>query len=196
MSTSIRLLLILCTLTITHLNVLGGDRFQFTFHGTCWTTNANGKLISRAVSQASWLSDYAASNGITNANSLALVYHLGGDDRGDVIEVVNATNGTLITPLWALFFGDNFGRMSLVDNTGTRFRRIQYVYGQQIAESVGSAFLSERIFLDQNGNTNALSLQGPMTYEIQPDVNHATLQVCQGTLLVTKPAKFVGTNAP
>ena len=195
MNTSIRLLL-LCTLFIVQLNVRGGDRFQFTFHGTCWTTNAGGKLISTTVNQSNWLNDYATVNGITNTKSLALVYHLNGDDRGDVIEVVNATNGTLISPLWALFFGDSFGRMSLVDNTGTRFRRIQYVYGQQIAESVGSAFLSERIFLDNNGNTNALSLQGPMTYEVLPDANHATLQVCQGTLLVTKPAKFTGTNSP
>lgn len=196
MNTPLRLVLLLCILAITHLNVLAGDLFQFTFHGTAWTTNGDGKIISHPVNQAVWLNDYITSNGLTNTNSLALVYHLNGDDRGDVIEVVNATNGTLISPMWALFFGDSFGRMSLSDASGTRFRRIQYVYGQQISESVGSAFLIERIFLDRKGNTNGLSLQGSMSYELLPDSNHANLQVVQGTLMVTRPAKFIGTNSP
>src|SRR3954453_14899096 len=89
---------------VTGINASGQSQFQFTFRGTCWTTNQTGRFVSRRVDNQSLIQDYVQANGVTNSKTLALVYPLNIDDRGDTIEVVNTATGAVVYPLYSLFF--------------------------------------------------------------------------------------------
>jgi len=169
------------------------SQFQFTFHGTCWTTNAAGQFISRKISNKTLIQDFVQANALTNAKSLALVYHVNADDRGDTIELVNTSDGTIVSPFLSLFFGTAFDRVALASGNGLQEKRIDYVYGHQINHSIGSTLSDIRSTIDRKGNTNRSLISGQMDYIMLPDANHATLQICNGNFTTGKAVTF--TNA-
>jgi hypothetical protein len=163
------------------------DRLQFTFHGKAWTTNASGKVTAIRADNQSWLQEYALSHGITNVSSLALVYHLHGDPlNGDTIEVVDATTGEFLYSLYGLYKGTTEGRIPLANTNGTQVRTIQYVYGDQLAHSAGTAYISERYYLDGDGHTNRTVIQGQIRFLTIPDQTRP-LQITSGSFITGKP---------
>lgn len=162
---------------------------QFTFTGVCATLDASGKPVGRVVNNQTLLKDFALVNGISPAG-LALVYHIGGNDLGDTIDAINASNGTSLGTVFGLFFGEDFGRMALESADNTAGRRIEYIYTSQNSHSLGSALISTRHFLDSHGNTNRTSIYGAMQYLVTTDGNHPAVQVCNGNFVTGKALTF------
>src|SRR5262245_57003701 len=91
--------------------------FTLTYKGTCYQTDASGKIVGKQVTEKTLLEDFANAGGITDLKTLAVVYHVGGSDLGDTIDVVNATNGQPLGTLFGLFFGEAFGRTAITNGT-------------------------------------------------------------------------------
>src|SRR5258707_7007231 len=174
------------------------EKLKFTFHGICWATNASGKFVSTPVNNKTLLlQDYPRWSGVTNVDvkTPALAYHVNGDGRGDVIEVINATNGATVFPLFGMFFSTDFGRLALTNADDTKVIRVDYVYGHQINHSSGDSFTTVRRVLDSHGNLKSTIIEGQMDYLILPDATHG-LKVCTGTFSASKPVSVTATNAP
>ena len=80
------------------------NRFFFTFRGTSVITNGSGNFVTRRITERTWLEDYARTAGIADPKTLRMVYHLGADQRGDVLEIVDAKTGASIYPYFSFFF--------------------------------------------------------------------------------------------
>jgi hypothetical protein len=172
------------------LPTLAQFKFQFVFNGTCSTTDASGKIVPHAISNVTLMRDFAQLNGIRNTSGLALAYHVGGDERGDTIEVINRTNGVVVGTLFGLFFGQDFGRQALLSKSGRQMKRIEYVYTDQLSESLGSVLLTDFYFFDSNGNTNNTVITGQMQYLVLPNALHKDTQVCSGSFTTVRPWNF------
>ncbi|HEX3989148.1 MAG TPA: hypothetical protein VHZ30_06930, partial [Verrucomicrobiae bacterium] len=70
--------------------------YRFVFSGTAYQTNAAGKMVATHITDQTLLKSRADQGNITNLNTVALVYHIGGDPLGDTVEVVTL-NGTRLT---------------------------------------------------------------------------------------------------
>src|SRR5437899_8429547 len=148
------------------------NMFQFVFTGTCSTTDASGKIVPRSISNDTLLSDFAALKGIRNTSGLGLAYHVGGNELGDTIDVINRTNGATVGTLFGLYFGEDFGRLALLSKSGRQMQRIEYVYTDQNDHSLGSALLTDYYFFDSNGHTNNTVIKSQMQYLILPNETH------------------------
>src|SRR5579859_863793 len=122
---------------------LGQNLFQFVFTGTCWTTNTAGKIVPQPISNATLLKDFATQNGVANTSWLSLAYHVGGNELGDTIDVINRTNGATVGTIFGLYFGESFGRMALLSGSGKQMKRIEYIYTDQNSHSLGRALLTD-----------------------------------------------------
>jgi hypothetical protein len=160
--------------------------YQFTFSGTSVYTNAAGNLVTKRVTHANWLRDYARANGVRNLKTIALLYHVNGDERGDTIDIVNVTNGVPLYTIFGLYFGESFGRAALVSGDNRQSKEIPYVYSHQLTHSVGLGFLSRQILVDKSGNPTQEKIRATLEYEVLPDPKNL-LQVCSGTLVTGKP---------
>jgi len=178
----------LCLLGIR--DVFAQDKFQLVFTGTCSTTDGSGRIMPRPITNATLLQDFAKANGVTDTSWLALAYHVHGNDLGDTIDVINRTNGATAGTIFGLYFGEDFGRMSLLSTSGKQMKRIEYVYTDQNSHSLGSVLLTDYYFFDANGHTNNTVILGQMQYLILPNATHTNAQVCSGSFSTTKPWKF------
>lgn len=167
------------------------NQLIFVLKGSCATTDSNGHIASKPVNNQTLLTDYAQTHGMgTNISGLALAYHIGGNELGDTIDVINRTNGATVFTLFGLYFGESFGRMALLSSSRQQLRRLEYIYTDQNSHSLGSALLTDYYFLDSNGNTNATYVLGQMQYVTLPDSISANAQICTASFYTTRPWKF------
>ena len=161
---------------------------KITLRGTCYQTNTTGVVVATPISDQTLLQDAAAAGGV-DWHTLALVYHVKGSSFGDTIDIVNATNGTVDTTLYGLFFGDNtvqnLGRTALTNSPGTEVRRLDYIYTSQNSHSMGACFTTKRFQSDRNGNVHA-TFEGQMQWEVNP-VGNAGTKVCTASFRTTLP---------
>jgi hypothetical protein len=104
--------------------------------------------------------------------------------------VINRNDGTTLNTLFGLYFGESFGRQSLLSASHRQMKRLEYIYTSQNDHSLGSALLTDYFFLDNNGNTNAIYVLGQMQYIITTDSTHTNAQICSATFTTLKPWKF------
>ena|ERR1043166_8776796 len=162
--------------------------FRITLRGMGYQTNATGNVVGTPITDQTLLQDAAAAGGIHDLKTLALVYHIGGSGFGDTIDIVNATNGTVYTTLYGLFFGDNniqdLGRTALTNSSGTEVRRVDYIYTDQSTHSLGASFTSKRFLPDNNGKVH-VTVDGQMQWIVNPVGGNGT-KVCTATFTTTK----------
>src|SRR5262245_46163366 len=91
---------VLCAVAVSAQDEL----LQLRFEGSCRTTNAEGAIVRQVVNNRTLLKDYAQAHSVSNLNTLALVYHSQGDERGDVIQIVDSRTGAILADVLALFF--------------------------------------------------------------------------------------------
>lgn len=166
------------------------NKLQIAISGTCYTTDAQGHIVPQPVNNQTLLEKAAEAGGLKSTAGLALAYHIGGNDLGDTIEVINPANGVTLTTLFGLYFGESFGRESLLSASHQQMKRIEYLYTDQNSHSVGSALLTDYFFLDSNGQTNKTYVLGQMQYIIQTDSTHTNAQVCTANFVTLRPWKF------
>ena len=170
------------------------ELLQLKFQATCQTTNDAGQPVKEIVNNQKLIQDYADLNGVTNARSLALVYHVNGDERGDVIQIVDAGDATVLSHVYGLFFP-----VDLPSGDGSQLQRFAYVYNSQQAFSMGSAMLREKILIDRSGATNRV-INGNIQFYLNADGSNG-LRLCTGTIVaakrfITNAPPVVSTNAP
>jgi hypothetical protein len=176
---------LLCSIAANAQEVL-----QLKFTAKCQSTNDAGRLIKENVNNKTILQAYADQNGITNLNSLALVYAVNGDERGDVIQVVDAYTGAALSHIYGLFFAVDLPTVE----DGSRFSRFAYMFNTQQSYEMGSALLSERIKIDKQGNTNR-TVNGNIQFYLTPDGTNG-LRLCSGTISAGKAFTLSPTNSP
>jgi hypothetical protein len=181
---------LVAALALAASSALAQSQYLFTFHGTCWTTNAAGQWISHPSNNKTLIQDYALTKGLTSTKSLILVYHLNSEDRGDTVDLVDTSTGQIVDALFAFFFATAFDRADLVSADGQQQKRIDYVYGHQIDHSVGSALTDLRFTRGANGKTNRALITGQMDFLVLPDAKHPTLQICNGNFTTGKAVTF------
>jgi hypothetical protein len=187
-----RLLQIVCAVFLTvGFSARGQNQLVITLKGSSATLDSDGHIVSKPINNNTLLSEFARTHGYgTNTSHLGLAYHLGGDQLGDTIEVINRTNGSVVFTLFGLFYGEDFGRTFLVSSSGQQLRRIEYIYTSQNSHSVGTAALTDYYVLDGSGNTNMTYVLGQMQYLIQPDTTHTNTQVCTVNFNTMRPWQF------
>ena len=166
------------------------SQLQINISGTCYTTDAQGRIVPTPLNNQTLLQKAAQAGGLTDTSGLGLSYHLNGNPLGDTIEVINRTNGVTLTTLFGLYFGESFGRESLLSASHRQMKRIEYIYTDQNSHSVGSAFLTDYFFFDTSGKTNAIYVLGQMQWLYLTDSTHTNAQVCAASFTTLSPWKF------
>ncbi len=187
-----RLTLAALFLGVATLPTRAQSQLQMWMSGSAATTDSSGKIVSRPLNNQTLIQDFANANGITDTSGLALAYHLGGNDLGDTIDVINRTNGATLYTLFGLYFGEAFGRMAVLSSSGRQMRRIEYIYTDQNSHSLGSALLVNYFYFDTNGNTNKVYVLGNMQWLALPTAAHTNVVVCSATLTTYRPWTFAG----
>jgi hypothetical protein len=182
--------LLAATILLSGASAMAQYRFQFTFSGTRWTTNATGKYVAKSINTKSILKEYAAANGLKNTKNIDLVYHIGAEERGDVIEIISKTNGVVLYTYISLFFGTNFDRTALASGDGSQVKRIDYVYGHQINHSAGSTITTIQYFTNQTGLSKRVLINGQADWINLPDAPNASPQIISGTFTATRPVNY------
>src|SRR5690242_6082880 len=101
----------LLILLVSQLTALAQYELGISIRGVACSTNSNGQVLCRPVTEQTLLADAAANKGITDLNSVALVYHEEGpgydSTSADTIDLINAGTGAPIFNVFGFFFGDS-----------------------------------------------------------------------------------------
>lgn len=174
---------------VCSLNASAQEVLQVKFLAKCQTTNDSGKAINETINNKSILQEYADENGVTNLNSIDLVYEVNGDERGDVIEIVDASTGAVLSEVYGFFFPVDLPTTP----DGSQFTRYAYLYNSQQSVSMGSAFLKEKIKSNKQGDSER-SITGNLYFYLTPQGSNG-LRLCTGTINAGK-AFTLKTNTP
>jgi len=167
--------------------------YQFVFQGTAYETNATGNIVATPITDQTLLADRAHAGGITDLSTVAIVYHIGGDPKGDTVEIIS-TNGTKLAFEFGFWFGSDpsLGRSALTSGNGNEVRRVDplytlenSIYTHSNPDSIGSAFVTKRFLTDTNGNTLA-RIEGTMSWGVVPQGTNGTI-MCIGHFTLGKP---------
>jgi hypothetical protein len=176
-------------------------QYQWIFHGMEYETNGAGNIVGIPITDQTLLADRAKEGGITDLSTVAIVYHigggspLGGTPPWDTIDVINATNGVVLTTEFGLYYGSDaqYGRTAVTNATQTEERRIDYLYsfdntGYTVSgsDSIGAAFITKRFLSDGAGNTNTI-IDGSFGWDSLPHGTNTAPLVCIGNFTLGKP---------
>ncbi len=140
--------------------------YLFKFQGLSYTTNAAGRIRSTRVTERTLLQDKASAANITDVSGMSVVYHVAGSGFGDTIDIVNTSTGQVLDTLLGLYFSQAFSRVGITNALDTEERRIDYLYTDQDAHSMGAASV-RRTYTTVGRGTNAtqrLMVQGRMDW--------------------------------
>jgi hypothetical protein len=182
--------LLVTTILMHSATAMAQYRFQFTFSGTSWTTNSSGRLVAKAINTKSILKNYATANGLKSTKNIDLVYHIGAEERGDVVEIISKTNGVVLYTYISLFFGTNFDRTALKSGDGSEVRRIDYVYGHQINHSAGSTITTIQYFTNKLGQSTRTLVRGQLDWVNLPEGTNQSSQIISGSFTATRPVNY------
>jgi hypothetical protein len=169
------------------------NELLLTFRGTYYQADANGNIVGHPVTEQTWLIE-AAEAFNTTTNGLAIVYHVGGSNFGDTIDVVNRATGATFAYLLGLFFGDpsveDIGHLPVFNAAGDQERRVDQVFvfyagNFEAGESLGSAFVTKRFQQDASGNRHD-TVEADLNYLALAEGTQPTHMVV-GTFTTTRP---------
>jgi hypothetical protein len=177
------------------------SEYQWVFNGMEYETNAAGNIVGTPITDQTLLADRAAEGGITDLSTVAIVYHIGGaapnggNPPWDTIDVINATNGVVLTTEFGLYYGSDGGydRTAVTNATQTEERRIDYLYTFNntaytidASDSIGAAFVTKRFLNDGSGNTNTI-IDGSFSWDALPHGTNTAPIVYRGNFTLGKP---------
>jgi hypothetical protein len=180
---------------------LNYSEYQWVFSGMEYETNGSGNIVGIPITDQTLLADRAHEGGITDLSTVAIVYHIGGaapnggNPPWDTIDVINATNGAVLTTEFGLYYGSDgqYDRTAVTNATQTEERRIDYLYTFNntaftidASDSIGAAFITKRFLNDGSGNTNTI-IEGSFAWDSLPHGTNVASIVCRGTFTLGKP---------
>lgn len=147
--------------------------YPFLLTGVYYTTNAAGKIQTRSFTQQSLLKERAGAAGITDTKSMAVAYHVNGNDLGDTVDIIDIKTGTVLDTLMGFYFGQAFARVGLTNSTDTEERRIEYIYTDQDSHSMGAATIRKTyVNLGQASSTLRAQITGHIDYVRRSENNN------------------------
>ena len=160
----------------------GDDLFRMTWRGTVYTTGANGQVVSKSFSEKDFVQQVATNNGL-DPKTLVFVYRAAKRDTA----VVLASNGQFVADV--LQMENNFTDVG--NSNQTRIVRQTFLYDEAHDSALGSAFGTETVRHDANGNILNDSFHGTFQYAI-PDQG----TVYSGTFSTGARVKDTSTPSP
>lgn len=173
-------------------NVQAQNHFKLVFRGTCVQTNGAGKAVTKNITEATWLKDFARENALPSTKNLGISYHLNADEKGDQIEVINKKTGEVYGNVFGLFFSEAFGRTGLTNSTGTQTKTLQYLYTGQDSHSLGAAVVTKTL---SSAKLKHPKMEGQMQYELLPTETRKSVKICSGNF-VTGARYVFKTSSP
>lgn len=170
------------------------NMYELKFHAICQISQGGKRFTKEKITNQTLIQEAANQNGLSDTSSLALVYHANRDERGDVIQVVNVTNGVPVWDSLALFFPE-----AITNGDSSEILQHSFVYNHQQSDPVGDATIDKRMAFDRNGDLKKVRIRGSIQYFMLADPTNV-LRVCTGTfatgkLFVPIPAGS-NTNSP
>lgn len=165
--------------------------FKFLFKGVCYQKDGSGNLVPTTITDQTLLQDRAAAGGL-DPNTLSIVYHLGADTRGDMIEIIRTSDTSKLATEFGFWFGDDttLGRMAVTNNAGTEIRRVDQVFTLENStytwsnnHGVGSAVTGKRLITDSLGNQHWV-FDGRMEWMVNAPTG---VKICSGTFTASQP---------
>ncbi|HEY3854036.1 MAG TPA: hypothetical protein VGO67_06555 [Verrucomicrobiae bacterium] len=170
--------------------------YKFVFRGTAYQTNSSGEIVGAPITDQTLLQSQAQRLGITNLDTVSLVYHLnGGPPFGDTVDVISNANGQTLTTEFGFYFGSDLslGRYAVTNATQSEERRVDQLYTfsntpytYQNGDSLGAAFTCKRFLSDTNGNTNVI-VEGTMSWNVTPTGTNPASVLCTGNFTLGQP---------
>jgi hypothetical protein len=119
---------------------------------------------------------------------LSLVYVLDADGNGDMIKVIDPSDGSVRCETFRLYvptINNVFdGQYVFISNKSqTRVKQLYYMFGTQASTSVGTVLLDKQFEKDRNGNTNRVTIIGEFRYFRLPEGDQG-VRIRSGTLTV------------
>jgi len=166
--------------------------FQFTFRGTSYQTNGTGAIVAIPITHKTLRQDEAVAAGISDPNTLALVYHVNANAFGDTIDVINSANGNVVGTVFGFYFGEGFGRKALTNNVSW-VKRVDYIYDtRQNLHSLGEGMVNKTYITNRNGTVRT-TIQGQLKYLVPAQAGNP-LKIYTGTFITGAQLTF--TNSP
>jgi hypothetical protein len=169
------------------------SEYKFVFSGTAYQTNAHGVLTSWHITDQTLLKTRAVQGGISNLNTISIVYHINGNSLGDTVDIID-NNGTYLTTEFGFYFGSDsaLGRTAVGTPTiGERRIDPLYTFDDSLytysnSDSVGSAFTYKHYVKGAKGVTNAV-INGTMSWAAIPTGTNTSPVLCVGTFSLGRP---------
>jgi len=130
--------------------------FRMTWHGKVYTSGPNGVVV-KTFTEKDFVQKVAADNGL-DASSLVFVYRA---DKHDTA-VVRASDGAFVADVLQMEY--NYTEAKNTTDTQTVRQALLYDENHQIA--LGSAFGTEKVKRDANGNITGYNFRGTFQYSI------------------------------
>jgi hypothetical protein len=170
--------------------------YKFTFKGTAYQKDGTGRIVGVPITDQTLLADRAAAGGV-DPSTLAIAYHVAGDEKGDTVEIVSASTGARQAFQFGFWFGDDrttpLGRSALTNSALTEFRSVEQVftledstYTAQNGHGLGTVCLTKRFVRDTDGVLHA-TIEGLLQWQVPSQDPNRSTKICNGTFIVTQP---------
>jgi len=133
------------------------DLFRLTWRGTVYTTDANGNVSAKPVTERDFVQQVAANNGL-DPKSLVFVYRPNKRDTA----VVVAANGQFVSDVIQM---EN-SYTEVANTAQTKIVRQTFLFDEAHPNALGSAFGTESVKRDSNGNVLSDNFHGTFQYAI------------------------------
>jgi hypothetical protein len=182
----------LAVLAFSVFNLHAQYKYKFLFKGMCYQSDTNGNVVNIPFTDQTIINERAAAGGV-NPNTLALVYHVGGDSRGDTVEIVSASNGSFILTEFGFWFGSDpsFNRTALTNTVGTDTRRVDQLFTLSdsphtcnAGHGMGTSYAAKKTIGVTNG-IPYMNIEGTLQWIVNP-VGGASSKACYGTFTATQ----------
>jgi hypothetical protein len=168
-----RSLFIAITIITLPVLVRGQELFRLTFNGTARFVNARDRLAARRLTAQDLIARCVGTNAYGTNRDFQLVYNAGSDS----IQVVNATNGTLMCDVLQFEGG-------VSNDDGRRLERLAFVFVPEKSNAVGSAILLQRL----PTRNDRVSMRGHAQFVL------TSLEPGSAPFIAPAPAPNAGTN--
>jgi hypothetical protein len=160
------------------------QQFPVKFRGTSTATNESGQVVTGSFNSQTLIDECSE----PGDSPLALVYVLNADGNGDMIKVIDPSDGSVRCETFRLYvptINNVFdGQYVFISNKSqTRVKQLYYMFGTQASTSVGTVLLDKQFEKDRNGNTNRVTIIGEFRYFRLPEGDQG-VRIRSGTLTV------------
>src|SRR4051812_30250175 len=97
---------LLAAVVLSATNASAQYMFKFVFKGMSYQKDATGNIVGVPITDQTLVQDRAAAGGV-DPSTLAIVYHVGGDEKGDTVEVINSSSGAVAVFEFGFWFGSD-----------------------------------------------------------------------------------------